>query len=362
MKNEKINSLQLGSVISILMIASFLGIGMYSIVKIAKVDSYLCLLIAGIVGILLVLSLFLIFDYEPNLNIADKIRKIYGNFFGNILNLILIICFFIISIVAMFNLSNFITSQFLRDTPLIVISIVFGFLIIFINFKGIEVITRTSLILYVLCFLFFIFSIIGLFSQFEVSNLKPFLEFGISKPLKGSLYNLLFNIVPIFLITIVPKNKLSDKKNFKKIIFGYYFVSVLIKFLLILFTIGILGIELASIYQYPEYMVMKRINILSFIDRIENVLTIQWMFGLFISISFIVYYISNTVKTNNISKKFPIILVILIIICADKFFQNNIVFNNFSYTFVPYVMGCILFIYLLVVVGIILKKNVKKIS
>lgn len=356
MKNEKINCLQLGSVMSILMISSFLGIGMYSIVKVAKVDSYLCILIASIVGILLLFSLFLIFDYEPNLNIADKIRKLYGNFFGNILNFILIICFFVLSVVSMFNLSNFITSQFLRDTPLIVISIVFGILIIFINFKGIEVITRTSLILYVLCFVFFIFSIIGLFSQFEISNLKPFLEFGISKPIKGSLYNILFNIVPIFFILIVPKNKLNDKKNFKKIIFGYYFISVLIKFLLILFTIGILGIELTSIYQYPEYMVMKRINILQFIDRIENVLTIQWMFGLFISISFFVYYITNTLKTNNISKKIPVILVLLIIICSENFFPNNIVFNNFSFYIVPYIMVIILFVYMLVLIKIIIKK------
>lgn len=356
MKNEKINSLQLGAIMSMLMISSFLGIGMYSISKTAKVDSYLCLIIASLFGIIILKIMLKIFDFKENLSITEKINILYGKILGQIIKIILIICITIMAIVSMYNLSNFITSQFLRDTPTLFISTVFGIIIYIINSKGIEVMSRTIFILYLMCMFLFIFSLIGIWQQFDIDNLKPFLENGIKQPLIGSIYNLLLNIVPIFLILIIPKKNIKEK-NIKKTIICYYILSVMIKTLLILITLGVLGIQLVSIYQYPEYMVMKRISILNFIDRIENILTIQWMYGLFSSISFMVYYILNIIKPNNISKKLIFIIILIIVIGSNNLFKNNIVFNNFTYKIIPIFMLIILVIHIITYLKIIMHKK-----
>ncbi len=356
MNKDKINCLQFGSMMSMLLMASFVGIGMFSIIKSAGVDAYLSIIIAALVGILILLTFFIIFDYEPSLSVKDKINKIFGIPFGFILNLLLILVVFTMGISAMFNLTNFITSQFLKETPPWVIGFCFSILIVIVNIKGIETLSRTCLILYCICLFLFVMTLIGLIPQFEFSNLKPFLEYGLKKPLVGAGYNLLFNLLPIYLFLIIPKDKLVDKGKYRKYLWIFYAISVIVKFLLVVITIGVLGINLASIYQYPEYIVLKRINMFNFLDRIENFITIQWLFGLFFNLSFVVYYISNTLKTDNKSKILPFFITGIILIGSVILFKNNTIFNDYTYTKVPYIRLVLLFIYTLLFIGIIIKK------
>ena len=118
--------------------------------------------------------------------------------------------------------------------------------------------------------------------------------------------------------------------------------------------------HLASIYQYPEYVVMKQINLFEFIDRIENVITIQWLFGLFFNISFVVYYISNSIKPAHKSKILPIVLTALILFFSLILFKNNTQFNDYTYRIVPYIRTILLSIYILLFIFIVFKKKNKK--
>ena len=68
---------------------------------------------------------------------------------------------------------------------------------------------------------------------------------------------------------------------------------------IIFITLGNLGINLSQLYQYPEYIVLKRINLFEFLDRIENLLSIQRILKIYISLSFFTYFISNTIKPHN---------------------------------------------------------------
>ena len=58
MIKDKINCLQFAAMMSVILIASFVGIGMFSIIKSAGVDAYLSIIIAGIIGIFIVLTFF----------------------------------------------------------------------------------------------------------------------------------------------------------------------------------------------------------------------------------------------------------------------------------------------------------------
>jgi len=359
MNKDKINCLQFASMLGMLLTASFIGLGMFSVIKSSGVDAYISIIIAAIAGLFILLSFFTIFDYEPSLNIAQKFKNVFGLYFGSILNFICFVAVLTMGISEMFNLTTFITSQFLKETPPLLIGICFSFIIILVNIKGIETLSRTCLILFVINVILFLISIIGLIPEFQLSNLKPFLEFGIKRPMIGAIYNFLFNLLPIYFLLIVPKNNLVNKEKYRKYMWIFYALSVLIKLSLMLITLGVLGIHLASIYQYPEYIVMKHIKIFNFIDRIENVITIQWLFGLFFNISFVVYYILNSIKPCNKSKILPIVVTSVILFCSMFFFKNNIVFNNYTYTIVPYIRVILLSIYILLFIGVVIKKNIK---
>lgn len=360
MKKDKINCLQFSSMLSMLLIASFLGIGMFSVIKAAGVDAYISIIIAAIAGIFILFSFFVIHDYEPELNVAEKFKNVFGKPVGTILNYLCLIIILLMGISAMFNLTTFITSQFLKSTPPYLIGLCFGFLIILVNIKGLETLSRTCLVLLTLCVILFLISIVGLFPEFDMANLKPCLEYGLKRPLVGATYNFLFNLMPIYLLLIVPKNNLVKPEKCRKYMWIFYIISFLIKFTLVVITLGVLGIHLASIYQYPEYMVLKRIQIFTFIDRIENVITIQWLFGLFFNISFVVYYITNSIKQNHKSKLLPIIVTTLIFLGFIYLFKNNTDFNNFTYTKVPYMRAVLLSIYTLLFIGVLIKRKSKE--
>lgn len=360
MNKDKINCLQFASMMSMILVASFLGIGMFSVVKAAGVDAYISIIIAAIAGIFILLSFFVIHDYEPELNVAEKLKNVFGKPLGTIFNYLCLVIILLMGISAMFNLTTFITSQFLKSTPPFLIGLCFLFLVILVNIKGIETLSRTCLVLFTLCVILFVISIIGLFPEFDASNLKPYLEYGFKRPLIGAIFNLLFNLMPIYLLLIVPKNNLVKKENCRKYMWIFYCLSVLIKFVLVVITLGVLGVHLASIYQYPEYMVLKRIQIFTFIDRIENVITIQWLFGLFFNISFVVYYITNSIKPAHKSKLLPTIIAILIFLGSFYLFKNNTEFNDFTYNKVPYMRAILLLIYILLFIGVLIKKKFRK--
>lgn len=357
MKKDKINCLQFASMLSMLLVASFLGIGMFSVIKASGVDAYISIVIAAIAGVFILLSFFVIHDYEPELNVSQKFKNIFGKPFGTILNYLCLALILFMGISAMFNLTTFITSQFLKSTPPYLIGLCFAFLVILVNIKGIETLSRTCLVLFILCVILFLISIVGLFPEFDMANLKPCLEYGLKKPLVGALYNFLFNLMPIYLLLIIPKNNLVKPEKYRKYMWIFYILSFLIKFILVVITLGVLGIHLASIYQYPEYMVLKRIQIFTFIDRIENVITIQWLFGLFFNISFVVYYIANSIKPAHKSKWLPIIITTIIFIGSNYLFKNNTEFNDFTYSKVPYMRAILLFIYILLFIGVLIKKK-----
>lgn len=358
MKN-KINCLQYSTMLILIMVSSFMGIGVYSLVRSAGIDAYITILLGIIVGIPMLLLFLYIANYEPDLAFPKKLEKLYGVKFGKVVTIVCAIFIFIFANNYMFNLINFIVSQFLPETPLMVVGIVFGILTIYANTKGLETISRVSLILLAVNLILFTIGFIGLIPSVDISNLKPVLEFGISRPFQATFYFVTLMIMPMFALLIVPKNKVVDPKNFNKSIVISYFVALLLLFGFCIITLGILGIHLASIYQYPEYIILKHVNLFGFLDRIENIITAQWIFGLFFCITFAVYYIGNSIKLEHNSKLLPTSIVTLMLLASVYLIPNNTFFNYYIYYIAPILRLFSLGIFILIGISIFIKKRKK---
>ena len=334
MKNWKINSLQFSTLVSFSILSTLIGIGFNNVTKIAKVDSYISVIFAYIIGFIPILLFIYLFNQEKSIN--ELIKDTFGNILGTVINYLLLIPIGIIGLCSVYSISNFMVSQFLSDTPIIIIYIVPLIVILYGLIKGIESISRTSLILYVIMLFLFFIAIIGLAPQIEYSNFKPVLENGIIPPLKGSLIFVLSDIIPVFVMLSISKKNIVNKNNANKSIIIFYSLSILIMFLNIAMTIGTLGIHLTDMYQYPEYMVLKQISFFNFLDRIENFVTIQWIFRTFMLVSMVIYYIKNTIKKDSKSNFIYIFIIALIVLLNLIIFKNNTTFTNFAYKIYPY--------------------------
>lgn len=362
MNNNYFNKLQLCSMLIVLIVVPFIGGGAFSLFKSAGVDAYFSVIIGGIIGILNLLLFMYIFNYKRDISIRDKIIILFGKKFGFVINLIICILFFTICLFSMYNLINFIVSQFLAETPMLIIGILFSLVIIYINIKGIEVMSRVIFIILTINISLFFIAVLGLIPHFDFYNLKPVLEFGMKRPLIGSLYLLTMNTAPIYLLLIIPKNNIIQNEKVNKWLFVSYIISIIIILIALILTLGTLGIHLASIYQYPEYIIFKRINLFSILDRIENIIIIQWIFGLYTMVSVTVYYISNTIKFNNNSKLLPSVITLIILFTSLYIFSNNTRFNVYAYKYLPILRGSILILFLIIGIRICLKKKINKIK
>lgn len=349
MNDNKLNSWQFSCLVVFPILSLFTGMGTYNIIKIAQVDSYLSVLFSYGLGLLVLLLFIGIFNYKKELTITEKINYLFGNFLGFIVNLLIAVLVLCIGIVVLYNISNFAISQFLAETPMVVFMILLGIVLVYNVILGIENMARVAIVfLGIICFLTLI-STFGTLPHFDISNIKPFLEHGLKAPFFGGIVLTLTNVVPIFMLLMIPKNKVTHHKSISTNLLMLYSLAFIFIFIAIFLTTGSLGIYLSQVYQYPEYTVLKKISLFNFIDRIENFIYIKWILNSVISLSLVIYYIQGSIKKEK-SKLIPILTMGLIIFMSLKIFKNSTIFYTISFSIFPYL--CLLLLFLFIIIGI----------
>lgn len=358
MNKKNLSTIQFACLIGSPIVSLFSGIGTHNLIKTSNLDSWISVIISYFIGLIPLLIFIYIFNYKEELNITEKNTYLFGKTIGNFLNISINILFFSIGMVQLYNISNFAISQFLSETPIIFFMFLFGILIIYSVNTGLENISRIGIIFLTIITILTIISTLGLIPTIDISNLKPILKNGITSPLKGSLLLTTTNVTPIFLLLITAKKNIIEKEKINKYFFIFYTLAFLFIFIAIFLAISSLGIYLCQVYQYPEYTVLKKISLFNFIERIENFIYIKWILNSFLTLSLIVYHISNSSKKN--SKLFPLIITLLLIIITNIVFKNNTFFYFLGEHLFPYISLFLLIIYIIIFIKIFIRKRLAK--
>lgn len=335
---KKINNYNLISLMIIILFTTTYGEGIYVIIKGSGVNAYISIILSIILSIPSLFIFNTLFNYEPDLNIFEKNKKLFKNYF--IPNIVVILFALLNGSIQLFNLTNFLVSQFLSETDPLIISSIFTILIIYLLTKDLSCLAKTSTIFLGINLVLFTISIIGLTNQVKLDNLLPFLENGLTPSIISSLKLYLINICPLYFLLLIPKNKVINFSN--KNVYFSYFIYITLSLIMIILTIGTLGINLSKLYQYPEYIVLRRINFLDFLTRIENLLFTEWIFGLFTLMAFSVFVIKE-----NFKFKYSNIFICIAILVLSLYFKTLTIFNEFMYNIYPYI-SLIFIIYILI--------------
>ena len=143
---EKISSSELSSTLLLCIVSSSIGLNIFTTIRLAGINSYISVLIGTILGIIPLFIFIYLFNYQSNLPIYKKTTHIFGKTVGTIINYIIILLYLLIGATILFNLSNFIVSQYLSKTPLLLIFYIITILVYYTVNKGIETISRVSTI------------------------------------------------------------------------------------------------------------------------------------------------------------------------------------------------------------------------
>ncbi len=144
-ENKKITNIEISSTMFLLFLLMYLRPSpIYKYQNISGIDSYFSVLFGSILGLIPLCIILYLFNYQIDKPINEKNKIIFGKTVGTIINYLTIPFLFILGITYLFNLGNFVISQYLTNTPLLIIIIVISLTSLFIANKGIKVITKTS--------------------------------------------------------------------------------------------------------------------------------------------------------------------------------------------------------------------------
>lgn len=284
-------------------------------------------LISFIFGILL--GIYFVFIYSKiKLNKKTKVFEILLYMFFILLSSIII--------------TTFISSFFLNKTPKIFIILPSILLCYYISTKDKDVMKWLSLALTFFSIITIIFNFFALMPHMEIKNILPLFTFKNKNMIKSIFFYAIVSSCPLLL--------LNNEDYTTKDYIVFYVITNIITLIICFAIVSILGRSLINMYSYPEYMVLKKIQISSFIENVENFVSLIWLFDLY-------YLTSHSIKKINdiLTPKIGTVLIFLIAVINSFVINNNYEYLLYIYKRVPYIL------YILVI-PILILANKKRVS
>lgn len=272
----------------------FLGSILAPIISPTKSDAIICFILGNIIGIFFIYLL----------NKAKLDNKFY-----KLLKIILYILFIVIST---YTIEIFINDFFLLETPKGIIIATSIILCLYASKKDYKVIKYTSVILFILSIFTLGITFISLLNYIKLGSLTPFFTSKITPILKGSLIYASLSTIPHILIN---DDKLPLKKHIKCYLFSSLICSI-VGFL----ELSVLTPEVAKIYRFPEYILLKRIRLFNFIENFENILSTIW---------YLDYFIFLTLTFKNLNKELNNNILFYSIIILTPILTNIFLVNKY---------------------------------
>ena len=312
--NNKVSSFDI-SIFSSFIFRSYFTIGLLNlIINISRNDSIFSVILGTILGFVPLFIYIFINNKLQDVNIFKKIESTFPKIIHPLLNIVLIISVLLISSYSLYNITLFINYNLLNDIDIISIMLLLLLAIIYLSSRGIKTIIRTSVIIIGIFILISLMNITTLIPYSKSINLYPLISNKLSNIYISSFYYMILSVIPIYLLLVIPKEEINKKDKYKKYMIISYIISSIYNLISIILVLSILGVELSSILKYPEVMILQKVSLLNFIERIEDLLSFKMLFDSFFIIALGIYYIKegiiSTFKFKGIKKKYIFDLII----------------------------------------------------
>jgi spore germination protein len=298
------------------------------IVKYAKTDAWLSVLLLGILSIANGYVFYFIAVKHPGLNFVQINIKLLEKVMGKVVALIICIYIFMSVGLSLRLLTNGIKMYLLEKTPSLVIILIFIFACAYCLIKGIKTISIVFDILLPILLLFSIAPLFLTYKNADIKNLLPVLHKGFKPVIAGSL-QMIDPALGCAIIAYVMPYFENVKETKKWILFGVI-VSIVFYLLIVVMSITVLGVDEIQHLNYPTTALAKAVELKSEVfERAESFFMATWIPKALTTI--VIFYIAstmcikeffNTRKTNIvIAAQLPVFVMIAL-------FPDNIVQLN----------------------------------
>lgn len=325
------------------------------IVSFAKQDAWVSVILSTLVGFFIILLQTYLGKIYYDKTYIEIIRIVLGKWIGGFISINFIFISFIGTAQIVWYIGDFFTTEFMPETPVYTINLLFVASMVIALLYGIEAIARAFELFYYIIIPIFIISMVMLLPNIKIDNLMPVFENGIGSVLKGSIPLLIFAVLPMIFLNMIYPINVNDIKMAKKAIFKGYFLGMSFIFILTLMCCLVLGSVITANSRFAAFLLITDINIGIIFTRMEALIVVMWLLTIFNSAIFYFYTlvvgISKILKLKDHTK--IIIPLGFIVLIFSEFIYTNVPYEiNWDYfVWLPYILtfGLILPIILIVV-------------
>ncbi|MED3652224.1 GerAB/ArcD/ProY family transporter [Heyndrickxia sporothermodurans] len=286
----------------------------------AKQDAWLSILIGMLGGLFLYYIYYRLYQFYPGKPLTSYAQEIIGSFFGKLVAFLYILYFLYLSSRVLRDFGELLLTFAYPNSPLFIINTIMILAIMYAVHKGIEVLARTGELLFAFLYFFAItgFLLVIISGLIDLNQLKPILEEGIVRILDVAFKQTVY--VPfgemIAFTMILPY--LNTPSKAKIVGFSAIILSGINLALTMAVNIAVNGINLVSRSPFPLLTTIQRIEVASFLERLDVFFMLAVIIGGFFKIS-VFFYVgligtADLFKLKNHKKLvFPIGLIILIL-------------------------------------------------
>ncbi|MCQ1530444.1 GerAB/ArcD/ProY family transporter [Lutispora saccharofermentans] len=251
------------------------------VTTIARHDAWISAIGAMLFGLLIIWMNTYLGGLYPGKTYVEVIQLLLGKWIGGFIAACFIMMCFIGAPQFIWYVGDFFTTQYMQETSLYIINILFSSVVVIALLYGIETIARASEIFFYGIVIMFILSMLLVSPNIDINNILPVLERGITPVLRGSLPMLAFTVLPTIILNMVYPVNVKDIRNAKKSIFVGYMIGMSISFISVLMCNLVMGSTITASSRFPVFLLTKEINVGVIFTRLEALIVIVWLFTIF---------------------------------------------------------------------------------
>lgn len=297
----------------------------------AKQAAWLVILIAMVGGFLLFFIYYGLFQYYPEQLLTEFVRSILGNFLGRIVAFLYILYFIYLAARVLRDFGDTLLTFAYPHIPLFVANAAFILVVVYTVRKGVEVLTRTGELFFVLenLLLMTFFLLIVASGMIHLNNLKPVIEMSVTEMVKMAFTKTIFFPFGEIISFLMIFPYLNEPERLKKIGISSIAAAGIFLAIIMAMNIAVLGVDLTTRSQYPLLSLIQSIEVAGFLERLDVYFLFLLMIGGFIKISIFTYVaVTGTANVFNVKQPsrlaYPVGFVILLssIIIASSFTEH----------------------------------------
>lgn len=250
----------------------------------AKSDSWIAVILAVILSIPLMLIYARLHYLFPNKDIFDILNLVWGKIIAKLINLLFFWFALYLAGLVLRVLSEFMSIIALEKTPDFIPKIFLLILCVWISKEGIEVVGRWSEFFIIIFCMIIIVTVLLSVKLMNFNNLRPVMFEGVKPIIDATFLTLTFpfgqTVIFLMIFSCLETKVSSFKIYIRGTLIGGAFILITI-----IHRVTVLGGETMAYYFFPAYAAVRKITIGPSIQRLEIVVGVVFVIGVFIKVT-----------------------------------------------------------------------------